>query len=128
MIAMQYGSGEGSRSNGLTVTSLWTNSSPTSSFAAQTVNLSSSAGNYVMLAVYYEFSTSNTVRTMSIVPVASLKSGDEGMCIIAAWGANRTGVRRFTLASDTTVTFTACGYNGGTDNTYGVPVAIYGIR
>lgn len=133
-IAMRYGTagdiakGGGSGGGGMTADALWTNSAPTSSFGSQSVPLSAGASNYKFLGVYYLFSTSNPVRTTSLVPVADLQNGAEGMCIVVAWGVNRTGVRRFSLASDTSVSFTTCGYNGGTDNTYAVPVAIYGIK
>lgn len=132
-IKMKYGAeGEiskgGGGGGGLKLTALWTNPNPTSSFAAQTVPLSSGASEFTFLAVEHIFSASDPGHALSIFPVASLKDGNECAMYIGAWGTNRTGARRYTLPSETSVTFTATGYNGSTNNGYCIPQKIYGIK
>lgn len=58
-----------------TETSLWTNPSPTSTFASQTVNLSESIDNYEYIKVKYVYATSATqIELVSILPVSEFKT------------------------------------------------------
>lgn len=136
MISMKYGGGEyqrngsaGGGGGGLTLDELWSNNSPTSSFAAQTVQLSAPVTNYKLLMITYYFATSQTELQTVIFPVGPLYSGGEtGRILTNGATTNRTGGRTFTVPSANSVAFGGASWNTGTANGYCVPVAIYGIR
>ena len=113
----------GGGSGAVQIQLLWTNSAPTSSFAAQTltgVNIST----YTAVLILYNLSTS-VERSMSCLALAS---GAGAML----WGCNDTsatqGARRVTFSSGS-VQFEA-GYAGSstTNNNVFIPTAVYGVR
>lgn len=130
-IAMQYGSGKytaqqqgsgGGSAGGITMTLLWTNPSPTSSFAAQTVPLDLSS--YDMVMVFCRQSTSDGTLTSQMGP----KSTD--IRVINMY--NNRFVRTYSW-TDTGVAIGSAlraNYNASlsTDNAYQIPMYIYGIK
>lgn len=104
--------------------SLWTNDSPGSSFAAQTVTLRVAASGFDFLL--FEYYYSNTGQQLQSQLVSANYTGTIGLRIVQA-GSNRTGGRNCTV-SGTTVTFEAASYNGGTNNNYCIPYRIIGIK
>ena len=125
-IKMQYGeSAEAARlgGGGIKLTSLWTNSAPTSSFAAQTVSLDL-AQYKLILITFHNFATSDAqyglLAQLCIV-------GEKNYLQFTSATNNRSG-RRLATVSSTGVDFAACVYNNGTNNSYGIPYQIYGIQ
>lgn len=129
-VAMRYGSNEytrsggasGGGSSGLTMSLLWTNPSPTSSFSAQTVPLDLSS--YDAIGIIPLFSTSvqypafmqtyiNTASTVVLNTYAS--------------DSNRQGGRTVVISS-TGLQFSAGTYNGSASNSNCIPYKIYGIK
>lgn len=116
-------------------TTLWTNSSPTSTFAAQTVTLSSSLANYnyVKITVAIDTSTTSTKLIDYIWPrsqfttFTSTNSNPQGV-IAARTTTNR--VRLIQCTSNTQVTFGAASGVGatGTGNTTVIPLYIKGLK
>ena len=130
MIIMQYGSGTNQKGEGggVVLESLWTNSSPSSSFSGQTVTLSKAVSEYTLLLFVYIFSTGKQDYNTRTYPVATLEEGVDCTLQINAGSSNRTGARNFSLASETTVTFGGASYNGASNNGYVIPTQIFGIR
>lgn len=132
-VAMKYGgAGSGakaSKGGGGSKSLLWSNGSPTSSFSAKTVTLSDSIENYDFLLFEYLFGTS-VLRYYSVLVLASGFPSNSINIDLAfnSGAANRTGSREATIASTTTVTFGSGSYNAATNNAYGIPTAIYGIK
>lgn len=126
-IAMRYGSGSrsggSSGGGGITMTLLWTNPSPTASFAAQTVALDLSGYDAILFS-YHNFATSNSAYSLEN---AFCIKGDTTYAGINARDNNRDGGRLITV-SDSGVDIGAMIYNGGTNNGYGIPYKIYGIK
>ncbi|MBR6114274.1 MAG: hypothetical protein IKQ10_03735 [Oscillospiraceae bacterium] len=129
-IIMQYGKGTGANSRGTgRKTVLWSNSAPTSSFAAKTVNLSDSVTNYDFLLVVLAFSTGTQDHSTDLIPVDDILGGAEYSLRINAASQNRTGGRSITVPTATTATFGTGAYNGSSSqNGYAIPVAIYGVK
>lgn len=129
-IAMRYGSNDYTRSGGasgggggITMSLLWTNPSPTSSFAAQTVSVDLSG--YDAYGVLVLFGTSNpNIVPMQVLPCDSAR---DGVLSVVARSNNNNGGRLVTF-SPTGLTFTACTYNGSSSNAYCIPYKIYGIK
>ena len=61
-----------------TETTLWTNSSPTSSFAGQTITLSEIFTNFRYLKIVGRLSTSDSTETVAIYPVDFVKRWNQG--------------------------------------------------
>ena len=101
---------------------LWTNSSPGSSFAAQTISVSLSS--YDLYRIVYRFSTSEAIFQSVTAP-----TGYSANLTINAQSYNRTGGRIATYSS-TGLAFGNANYNGSTSgsNTYCIPCYIYGIK
>lgn len=116
-------------------TSLWTNSSPTSSFAAQTVTLSDDVDNYDFIKVVMRASTSDATIISETIPVAQFKQSSESAASgvrggLSARVSSKTCVRSFYYSDDTTIGFTA-GYqlNSTTANSSScIPTEILGIK
>lgn len=117
--------------NGLRLKKLWENSSPTSSFAPQSIELSSS--DYDYLIWIYRFQTGNNNQKSQLI----LKGG--GCIMDIAWDYGTGGqyylgeyYRNATRTNDTTYAINDCyvRYNSGTTyatvNNYVIPVAVYG--
>lgn len=130
-IPCNYGSSGGT----LSETTLWTNPSPTSNFAAQTVNLSDNIKNYSYIEVEYKMSKSSTVFSKLLMPVSIFTqnlSTDNPMIWLSRGRNDGTGgmVRCARYASDTSVYIsTTTGIGAGTtDNQYCIPTYIYGCK
>ena len=112
-------------------TTLWTNSSPTSSFSAQSVTLSKAVQNFEYLEIYYRFSTSDSTTVRDIFLVEDLDTSSITRRII---GMRRTSgetrVRPIQLTSSTTIQFSASYQtttsSQSTSNTYIIPTKIVG--
>lgn len=103
--------------------SLWTNSSPTSSFTAKTV-LSNDAdlAECDAVEIYYRHSTTDD-RVYCV-------TGDVGTKVpltVQGMEYNRTGGRIATVNSNG-ITFGAASYNTNSNNTYAIPTKIVGIK
>lgn len=111
---------------------LWTNASPTSNFAAQTVSLALSS--YDAVEIVCRYSTTSDSRTRYICDVGSSASIDWFYYTVVAGKYMGVKSRNEVSASTTGVTFGACTTKPGnsTDSTttdgYIIPIKIYGIR
>ena len=102
---------------------LWTNASPTASFTAKTVSVDLS-GYQLALIVFAPFIADNRYGMATLLcPV----DGDKYSMTFTAYTSNRNGKRDATVATSG-VTFSACTYNDATNNAYGIPQYIYGIK
>ncbi len=126
-------------STGFTETTLWTNSSPTSSFDAQTVTLSQSMANFTYLKIKFASSTSyysDSYCSSIIVSVTDFKKSTEAqwkpivglVTKIQSSGGNRC--RRAFYSSNTQVEFSAANQISGTTttNTSCIPISIVGMK
>lgn len=112
------------------MTKLWENPNPTSSFAQQNIELSSS--DYDMLLLIYNANVnSGNQRCLSNVTI----KGKSVMLDISEYAGSSPNyiasnrIRYGTYIDNTHYSFTDCIVTGnGTDNTLCVPIAIYGIR
>lgn len=103
---------------------LWENASPTSSFGAQSISVDLSG--YSWFAIEIQFQTSQTDN-----PALQEFRVDEVRKLInlASSTNNRTGGRHVTWsASAKTLTFDGAYYNGSANNSYCIPLRIYGIK
>ena len=119
----------------LTETTLWTNSSPTSNFAYQTVSLSDSMDNYDFLAFYWRISTSNASETHLIIPVSEFKKEDNTLTLtfkslIGVQYNAATYARLLAYISETqSVLGTAYQLGGSaTNNSLIIPTKIIGMK
>lgn len=101
---------------------LWTNASPNSSFAPQTVSINLSGYNFVMIE-YYDFETTDTWRALH--HAICIVGGN--FTLLFGWNNNRNGTRSGSISSSG-VYFNGCSYNSAANNARGVPVRIYGIN
>lgn len=115
-------------------TVLWTNSSPTSSFAAQDVTISEAYSNYEYIAIYYKRTTSDTAELYSIFPKFQLDLYNErisGMFGTAQSASNRQSCARpFYFTNATTIHF-VIGYlisSGSTTSNLMIPTKITGLK
>ena len=99
---------------------LWTNSSPTSSFASQTITLTESLSNYDCYEIMFrQRTTTSRMFNTGKVPV--------GYGTILSTYANNyraTG----TTVSGTTITFESASASGTADNSYAIPVYVIGYN
>ena len=111
---------------------LWTNASPTSDFAAQTVSLTLSS--YDAVEIVCRYSTTSDSRTRYICDVGSSASIDWFYYTVVAGKYMGVKSRNEVSASTTGVTFGACTTKPGnstdstTTNGYIIPIKIYGIK
>lgn len=127
-IAMRYGTGGdiakgGGSGGGMTMDVLWTNSAPTSSFAAQTIPVSL-AGYKLCVITFHNFATSDAQYGL-LAQVCMI--GETNYLQFTSATNNRNG-RRLADVQTTGVEFKACVYNDGTNNAYGIPYQIIGIK
>lgn len=122
-VAMKYGGGNGGRNTGVTMTLLWTNPDPTSSFAAQTV--SADLSGYSFYGIVPIFSTA----TPNIIPMQVFPCDDSQnhVMTVTARSNNNNGGRQITF-STSGLTFGAGTYSGSSNNSYAIPYKIYGIK
>lgn len=102
--------------NGLKGEIIWTNQSPTSTFAAQTINLSESLDDYNCYEIIFKQSTANE-RYFSTgkIPVGH-------GTILNAYANNYRATE--TTVSRTTIDFENASYGGTTDNGYVIPMYV----
>lgn len=111
---------------------LWTNASPTSDFAAQTISLTLSS--YDAVEIVCRYSTTSDSRTRYICDVGSSASIDWFYYTVVAGKYMGVKSRNEVSASTTGVTFGACTTKPGnstdstTTNGYIIPIKIYGIK
>lgn len=102
---------------------LWENSSPTSDFSGQTITLSSS--NYDYLMIYY----ARTPATRNEVFCNILEKNKETELLYSDFlNEVRTWNRSAVIRNGTSVTFGECLINGGTNNAGLVPQKIMGCK
>ena len=121
------------RSNGTTnmLQLLWTNSSPNSSFSAQSVSVPVSNYSAIIIVAQYSTDSSTGWGTFFLPYIGSgdfQVGGKSYLCSIAARTAQTHAARLVSLYS-TTVNFSA-GYNSSNSQANGhfIPHAIYGLR
>ena len=126
-VSMRYGSdgnagGRGGNSSLFTL--LWSNPSPTSSFAAQTININLNA--YGWFAVRVKFSTS----TPRDLPLFIFPVDETGKTIFSVAGdTNRVGSRSITYdMANMTLAISGGYYNGSANNNSVIPLEIYGVN
>ena len=105
-------------------TSLWTNSSPSASFAAQTIPLDLSGYSVIAIACKQQDSTAIDMA----IPCLGFV-GNTLQCCIPNIGSTQYFYKRTATIASTGVTFST-GYrntNGTTGTNYCIPVAIYGV-
>lgn len=107
---------------------LWTNPSPASNFAAQTITVPD-MGDYDFIAIQCSYDTSETYRGYAFIPANDWvgKSVDV-FAHIDHIEANRTGGRRVSSPLPTLITFGTGYYNGSSGASYAIPRLIYGIN
>lgn len=118
----------------LTETALWTNASPTSSFAAQNVTLSSGISNFEVIRVYYLCSTTEYyVDFPKDLIVAAFAEINAPLFVIGKTGTGGTSlffVRVLRYVSNTSISIGANTRVGasGTANEGNVPTKICGLK
>lgn len=120
---------------GTTETSLWVNSSPTSSFAGgQNVTLSDSLDNYDYIKFRWRISTTYENPNECLVSVKAFKKMDmTSLATIMAFGgmnsnADDSYLRRIAYTSNTQVWFGSSLKGTTTANTTNIPLEIIGIK
>lgn len=113
-------------------TTLWTNSSPTSSFSAQAVTLSKAVENFLFIAIFYRFYTSNNTSACDLFYAEDLDNSSITRRVIGIRGTTgETRVRPIQLTSSTTIHFSACYQtttsSQSTSTAYIIPTKIVGI-
>lgn len=101
------------------MTKLWENPSPTASFSAQNIQLSSS--DYDLLLVIANMEATNPYAITTI-----FEKGKNGIIGIST-GTSGFRFRQFTYSDATTIAV-GSGNKNGTDDTVCIPIAIYGIK
>ena len=116
--------------SGFSIDLLWTNPNPSSNFAAQSVEVDLS--NYDKFMILTNWSTSNSLNfsaqifepTTEITQFLFVTSGGT-----ASSSASRSGVRRFSYSiTNHAISFQAGYYNSSSNNSYLIPVKIYGLK
>ena len=106
---------------GINIDLLWTNASPTSEFAKQKISLN--LNNYKIVYIVIRRSTTNNNLHNSLM----VKKGESGF-IFAYLGGFGLLYREIEGVSSSGVNFGVGVMNGSTDNQYGIPIYIYGIK
>ena len=106
---------------GINMDLLWTNDSPTNNFDKKTISLNLS--NYQMVYIVIRRSTENNNLHNSLM----VKKGESGFifCYLGGYGLL---YREIESVSNSGVNFGVGVMNGSTDNKYGIPIYIYGIK
>ncbi len=118
----------------MTETTLWTNSSPTSTMADTTATLSDNLSNYDYLKVTYRISTSNATTNEVIVPVSDFKAMKYGNTYnfmgVSAYVSSLAYCRPIEYTSETTIKIYQARklYNSGYGNTIAIPTKISGLK
>ncbi len=116
-------------------TTLWTNSAPASTFAAQTITLSDDIDNYDYLKFYVRLSTSNNKSNSILISVDDFKNtGNAANSLNLAHSCYYAEAairnRHFFYGGDTSIGFGTCfnSGNSGSENTYLIPTKISGVK
>ena len=111
----------------MTMTKLWENPSPSSSFAAQNITLSSD--NYDMLLILYNWSKDSAI---SFVTIVQKNHAFELSATLSLSNGVQNESRYGQFNSATEIHFdegiTSAGTTASTDNNRGIPIIIYGIK
>jgi len=119
-----------------TETELWTNPSPSTDFAAQTITLSEDMTNYTYLKFYCKALKTGTKTFSIIIPVEDFVASTTGstltddfrFCLTNGGAPKRT----FQYKSNTQITFSGASYiscpNTYTMNQTAYPLVIYGVN
>lgn len=101
---------------------LWTNSSPTSSFAAQTIslNLSDYAGIIIEL--------NDAINVQEIYSRGYIKVGDSNTNVACGIKHGNSDLVRIVTATSSGVTISDAYNNGSAANGYAIPARIYGVK
>ena len=116
-----------------TETTLWTNSSPTSTFAAQTVNLSQSYSNFDYLKFVFRRSTSDSYEAVFVFPKSEFTSKSRSLTVgISGTTAGSDNVLRniYQSSGSTSQMKFSTGWSYGNTNVPGncIPKSIVGIK
>lgn len=115
-------------------TTLWTNSSPTSNFAAQTITLLQDIDNFDYLKITYRLSTSASTELSLIISVQDFKNtadaNGKGVITLNSKSSNVIYARLIYYASDTSVSVTVAYKIGSSGNSqaYSIPTKISGLK
>ena len=121
-----YRSGGGSD----TETVLWTNGSPTSSFAQKTVTLSDNINNYDYIKMTFRYSTSDDTELVEIFPVENIdiNTAKRSTYLGVMWYAGSWKYRNITN-NYTSVEISNCVFVGGSSSNGSIiPLQIIGIK
>lgn len=102
---------------------LWTNASPTSTFAAQVVPIDLSGYAYCIIS-FHNFATSSGWYG---VVAQECVIGEKNILQFVSPTNNRAGNRAATV-STSGISFSACTYNDDTNNGYCIPYKIFGVQ
>lgn len=105
---------------GVSITKLWENESPTSSFSGQTIELDLSE--YQLILLYARISTSYESLNSASAVVGKYSR------INGVWGNNNNVFHRAFTPSVTGIVFEGGYYNGAYNASYLIPQYIYGIK
>lgn len=120
----------------LKATTLWTNSSPTTTFAEQSITLSQDIDNFAYIGIKYRVSTTATSDETEILvtPTNLKKSAATASAVRIIIGANNSGGNRYDRGiqynSDTSLTISGA-YRvntSGSGNNLAIPLYIYGYK
>lgn len=124
------------QSGGMTQTTLWTNSTPTSGFTVKTANLSDSIENYDYIGIAYRVTTASSSRPTEVL----VKSRDLQYAISSYSNTNFPSItvysdstyyaRYITYSSNTQLLISAASKIGatGSSTTKAIPLYIYGYK
>lgn len=108
---------------GKSLTSLWGNPSPGSNFAAQSIGVDLSDYDYFAVALRFSTGTNDN-------PPLQVFAVDEVRKELPIQGtqSNKNGGRHVTYSiANKTLTFDAAYYDGQSNNSYAIPIAVYGV-
>lgn len=104
-------------------TTVWTNSNPSSAFAAQTINLDLSG----YKAIEIVFANSSTANQGGVI-IKMIPATGASLTVLTNNTTNTTGLRQRTCsATSTGVSFSAARNGSNADNGVVIPLHIYGI-
>ena len=130
-----YRASIGGGGGGETVTTLWTNPSPTSSIVSSTITLSDDLTRYQYLKIEWRWSTSDATTASMRVSSSEFKtlgtnSTQGPKFIMGIRASSAFYARPICYASDTTISIEQCRQLAGTGSasTFAIPTKISGIN
>lgn len=119
---------------GLTETTLWTNSSPTSNMSATTVSLSQAVTNFDYIKFTYRFSTSNSseyavILSATDVTKSATTSGNFTIALMVR-SSSYYRIRRVTYNSSTSLDVSLAwdANHQGSSSSEAIPIKISGLK